>query len=140
MSGEIASFFDYNEPDSGSTFIDTSMSPRKASLETRSEADLALELYREIMGEITSQESSIPADWLIQAKCKGLDPSVFHPEPNEERKRQKAISYCSQCVVKAECLEYALNVKEKHGIWGGKTASQRRQIQKQRRLNNLSGN
>lgn len=36
-----------------------------------------------------------------------------------------AISICKACPIKKLCLDYAMEAKEKFGIWGGKTPSQR---------------
>jgi WhiB family redox-sensing transcriptional regulator len=38
--------------------------------------------------------------------------------------RAKAI--CQECPVRQECLHYALDVGEPHGIWGGLNESERR--------------
>ncbi len=41
---------------------------------------------------------------------------------------------CAGCVVKVDCLEYALENGEKFGIWGGASERERRRIRRQRRL------
>ncbi len=66
--------------------------------------------------------------------CLGLDTNMWYPglkqgaSKTEYRayvdKMKIAISICEQCVVKIECLEYSLR-HEPHGIWGGKTESER---------------
>lgn len=38
------------------------------------------------------------------------------------------------CPIRTECLEYALGLKEKYGIWGGKSERERARIAKQRRV------
>lgn len=38
------------------------------------------------------------------------------------------------CPIRSECLEYALVLKEKYGIWGGKSERERARIAKQRRV------
>jgi WhiB family redox-sensing transcriptional regulator len=37
-------------------------------------------------------------------------------------------------VVRDECLEYALGIREPHGIWGGLNEFERRQLLRQRAL------
>ena len=41
---------------------------------------------------------------------------------------------CARCPVRTECLEYALGNQEKFGIWGGLSERERRQLRRQRRL------
>jgi len=40
--------------------------------------------------------------------------------------RAKAI--CSTCVVQNDCLEYAIRIREPHGIWGGMNETERKQL------------
>ena len=35
---------------------------------------------------------------------------------------------CTECSVQTACLEFALRVREPHGIWGGLTESERRRL------------
>ena len=44
-----------------------------------------------------------------------------------------AKAVCAQCPVVDLCLEHALGVREKEGIWGGCTERERRRIIRQRR-------
>ena len=37
------------------------------------------------------------------------------------------------CPVRETCLEYALTVREKNGVWGGLTERERRRVLRQRR-------
>jgi WhiB family redox-sensing transcriptional regulator len=41
---------------------------------------------------------------------------------------ERALAICATCPVQRECLDYALEARERFGIWGGKTEKQRRQI------------
>ncbi len=70
--------------------------------------------------------------WRRQAACKGLDPSIFYPaDDDDECLDAKAV--CAQCPVIDPCLEHALTIREKVGIWGGCTERERRRIIRQRR-------
>jgi WhiB family redox-sensing transcriptional regulator len=40
---------------------------------------------------------------------------------------------CGNCVVQSTCLEHALTLREKAGVWGGATERDRRRIIRQRR-------
>jgi WhiB family redox-sensing transcriptional regulator len=41
---------------------------------------------------------------------------------------------CEGCPVQEECLEYALEHRIDHGVWGGASERQRRRILKRRRV------
>ena len=69
--------------------------------------------------------------WRQRGACNGLDPGVFFPETEELAEEAKAI--CAQCGVRVSCLEYALAVRERDGVWGGTTERERRRIIRQRR-------
>lgn len=55
--------------------------------------------------------------WQDQANCLGVDPDLFFPERGASTREAKEV--CRGCVVKNDCLEYALDNGEKFGIWGG---------------------
>jgi WhiB family transcriptional regulator, redox-sensing transcriptional regulator len=69
--------------------------------------------------------------WRDQARCRGVDPEIFHPNEDDDGLAAKAI--CAQCPVREACLEYALASREKEGVWGGLTARERRRVLRQRR-------
>ena len=70
--------------------------------------------------------------WQWRAACRGEDASLFfppnHPEPKEERlaRERQARAICATCPVRMECLEYAVRIREPHGIWGGLSELERR--------------
>jgi WhiB family redox-sensing transcriptional regulator len=70
--------------------------------------------------------------WQTQANCMGVDPDLFFPErgvPNRE-----AVEVCRGCVVREDCLDFALANGEKFGIWGGMSERERRRIRRARAL------
>lgn len=67
-------------------------------------------------------------EWLDGAECKGVDPAIFFPEKYESTHKQ-AKAICQACDVRVECLQYALDTGERHGIWGGVSERERRRIQ-----------
>lgn len=73
--------------------------------------------------------SNLDLDWQDFAECSTEDTSLFFPERGASTKEAKAV--CRDCIVREECLEYAL-VYEKHGIWGGTSERERKRIRKQR--------
>ena len=70
--------------------------------------------------------------WQLRAACRGPDASLFFPPSHFERKDEKeeretlAKSICRTCPVKRECLDYALRIREPHGIWGGLNETERK--------------
>jgi WhiB family redox-sensing transcriptional regulator len=69
--------------------------------------------------------------WRQHAACRGLDPLIFYPATDEEAEDAKDV--CDGCPVREACLEHALAVREKEGVWGGATERERRRIIRQRR-------
>lgn len=72
--------------------------------------------------------------WQLKAACRGPQSAVFFPPPRFERKDEKlererrAKAICAQCSVRDECLEYSLEIREPHGIWGGMNEPERRNL------------
>jgi WhiB family redox-sensing transcriptional regulator len=75
--------------------------------------------------------------WQGQASCLGVDPDLFFPERGASTREAKGI--CHGCVVREDCLEYALVNSEKFGIWGGLSERERRRVQRQRSLGRITG-
>jgi len=71
--------------------------------------------------------------WRSKAACQGLDPEIFYPLSEDETAAAAAQAVCAQCTVREACLEFALTVREKDGVWGGATERERRRIIRQRR-------
>lgn len=59
------------------------------------------------------------------------DTSVFFSD--DKRNRRHARLICSTCPVRQACLEYALEVEEPYGIWGGLDEKERAKVLGQRR-------
>ncbi len=78
-------------------------------------------------------------EWMQRAECKvtGVSTTVFflndETGPVLADDPENAGWYCSRCPVADDCLEYALQIRVEHGIWGGKTGAQRRRIIRLRR-------
>ena len=69
--------------------------------------------------------------WRRHSACRGLDPTIFYPATDEEADEAKEV--CGVCSVQQTCLEFALQGREKEGVWGGATEKERRRILRQRR-------
>jgi WhiB family transcriptional regulator, redox-sensing transcriptional regulator len=78
--------------------------------------------------------TNLQIGWQYRAACKGPVSNLFfapnHLERKEERLAREAAAkaICRTCPVLAECREYALLVREPHGIWGGLNEYERRQL------------
>jgi WhiB family transcriptional regulator, redox-sensing transcriptional regulator len=72
--------------------------------------------------------------WQFRAACRGEDaalffaPHYFEKRPEKEAREAKARVFCNRCEVRQECLEYALRIREPHGLWGGMNEAQRRTL------------
>ncbi len=79
-----------------------------------------------------SIEFTDPTDrsWQDYANCLGVDPDLFFPERGASTREAKEV--CRGCVVREDCLEYALANGEKFGIWGGMSERERRRVRRQR--------
>ena len=68
--------------------------------------------------------------WQDEANCLGVDPDLFFPERGASTREAKEV--CRGCVVRLDCLEFALVNGEKFGIWGGLSERERRRLRRQR--------
>jgi WhiB family transcriptional regulator, redox-sensing transcriptional regulator len=70
--------------------------------------------------------------WQLRAACRGPESALFFPPTYAERKEEReererrAKAICGDCAVRRECLQYALGIREPHGIWGGLNEAERR--------------
>lgn len=93
------------------------------------------------MTDIWSLSLLVAADedrsWQRQANCMGVDPDLFFPERGSSTREAKEV--CRGCVVREDCLEYAIVHSEKFGIWGGLSERERRRIRRSRAVERTSG-
>jgi WhiB family redox-sensing transcriptional regulator len=82
--------------------------------------------------------------WKLQGLCTQSDPERWFPnkdgDPTGDQNRRagdevgkpgmSAKAICKRCPVVNECLTWALEMKEKHGIWGGMTVKERNALMK----------
>lgn len=71
-------------------------------------------------------------DWRQRAACRDMHVAAFFADSDDKRGKP-AIQVlaglpCVRCPVQLECLWTALANDEQHGIWGGLTPGQRRQL------------
>src|ERR1700691_6293250 len=78
-------------------------------------------------GSMPSVTAGSPS-WRQAAACRSADPDLFFPDSfswrsSEQVARAKAV--CAACIVRRQCLQYALAANETHGVWGGMTEEER---------------
>ncbi len=81
---------------------------------------------------LTIINPELDRSWQSKANCMGVDPELFFPERGASTREAKEV--CRGCVVRDNCLEFALANGEKFGIWGGMSERERRRIRRARAL------
>jgi len=72
--------------------------------------------------------------WQTRAACRGPHAEIFFPPAGPERRderaqrEERAKAICRGCRVQPACLDYALGIREPHGVWGGLTEVERKQL------------
>ena len=67
--------------------------------------------------------------WTSQAACKESPISMFFPEKGDSIKIvEQAKAICNSCVVKTDCLNFAIDNFMPYGIWGGTSIKERRYL------------
>jgi WhiB family redox-sensing transcriptional regulator len=69
--------------------------------------------------------------WMARGKCAEEPPAMFFPSDGVGVEIARRL--CADCRVKELCLEYALEQRIDHGVWGGTSERERRRILKRRR-------
>ncbi len=82
---------------------------------------------------VSRAPQTLPAGpWWERAACQSADPELFFPVSGSgaaglaDIRRAKAV--CRSCPVREQCLDYALDSKQAHGVWGGCSEDERRAI------------
>ncbi len=77
------------------------------------------------LSSATATQPDVPG-WHASALCAQADPEAFFPEQGESTNIAKRI--CGGCEVREECLAHALGHGERHGVWGGLSETERREL------------
>lgn len=72
-----------------------------------------------------------PAIVTERGSCSRTDPEAFYPE-GKGASTADAKRVCNRCPVIAECLQWALDTDEVHGVWGGLSQRQRTKLRRER--------
>lgn len=73
-----------------------------------------------------------PEAWEEHASCAGRDDLVttFFPEVGGNGNSTPAKAICRGCPVRIDCLDFALRHRIEHGVWGGKSPSERKKLRR----------
>jgi WhiB family redox-sensing transcriptional regulator len=77
---------------------------------------------------------SVDEAWQRQAACRGPGSTLFYPpvapetRPDREGRERQAKAICAGCPVCVPCRDFALEIREQHGIWGGLTENERQAL------------
>ena len=66
-------------------------------------------------------------EWQHRAACIGKT-ELFFPREDENKNKRRSVAaknICRLCIVKHQCLDYAIRTNELHGIWGGMDPKER---------------
>ena len=64
--------------------------------------------------------------WMHEGNCRIYPPATFFPSDGVGVDHARKI--CASCPVTEPCLEYALDHRIEHGVWGGHSERYRRRI------------
>lgn len=104
--------------DQADTFTSSELDQARAGMEPRSGVDMP-------DPEVKAVQNNGSQRWFKLAAC--LDVSVtFYP--NDKPGEAKAKEICLTCPVQKDCLDYAIQNKEKFGIWGGLNEKERKKV------------
>lgn len=86
-------------------------------------------------------------DWRKRAECRKEDPELFFPVGTSSAAQwqiEEAKQVCRRCDVREQCLGWALETQQDHGVWGGlnedeRRALARRQTRAELRRNRMMG-
>jgi WhiB family transcriptional regulator, redox-sensing transcriptional regulator len=72
-------------------------------------------------------------DWRHLSACLDEDPELFFPIGNTGpaiRQIEEAKAVCRRCDVREQCLTWALESGQDHGVWGGLSEDERRALKR----------
>jgi len=82
------------------------------------------------------------SDWRTAGACLTADPDLFFPISGgapSAREEAKALRICARCVVRQRCLDFAVQMGESYGIWGGTTPGERVRARRRKSRGSAAG-
>lgn len=65
--------------------------------------------------------------WTSRAACRGHDTDLWFAEERVGTYREARVICCT-CLVRAECLQWALDTRTDHGLFGGLSPLERKRL------------
>lgn len=72
-------------------------------------------------------------NWRDRAACLREDPELFFPVGSTgtaQLQAQRAKRVCAGCLVRPECLQWAIDTGIDQGVWGGMSEDERRSLKR----------
>jgi WhiB family redox-sensing transcriptional regulator len=88
-----------------------------------------------------SRYSDQQLDWRHAAACRTEDPELFFPKGNTGPalwQIEEAKQVCRRCDVREQCLSWALDMGQDHGVWGGMSEDERRALKRKNTRRNMA--
>ena len=79
-------------------------------------------------------------DWRHRAACRDIDPELFFPVGNTGpaiAQIEEAKKICVPCIVRQDCLQWALESGQDSGVWGGLSEDERRAMKRRAARNRV---
>lgn len=70
-------------------------------------------------------------EFMFAGVCSQIDPDLWFPDTHDAGYRAKQVCLTA-CEVQPQCLAWALDTNERHGIWGGYSTRVRDRLKRQR--------
>ena len=86
-----------------------------------------------------------PPSWFLEGACRDADPTLFfapdgsEPDPVKEARESEAKAFCEGCPIRQACLDWSIDNRERHGIWGGLSDEERADLLRRARVKAASG-
>jgi WhiB family redox-sensing transcriptional regulator len=80
-----------------------------------------------------SEQEFHAMDWRHRSACLDEDPELFFPIGNTGPailQIEEAKQVCRRCDVREQCLAWALEAGQDHGVWGGLSEDERRALKR----------
>lgn len=78
---------------------------------------------------MTTSTTAAGTAWMDLGACREAEPELFFPISSAGPARSQVVAakaVCARCLVREECLRYALDTAQDHGVWGGLSEEERR--------------
>lgn len=105
--------------------------PGHASINHTNDTEPLVDPGPYVHGEHWSGHPLINWSWQESGACASTDPDLYVPPDgvglgNYDSRKAKKV--CAKCPVKTACEAYALETREKYGVWGDTSADERHKI------------